>query len=232
MILAGKILLLLLLAYAAFCGWLVYKLGLSFRQAIFYAPLKIAYRIDDSSAAGIRSAPTPVIYVISHCSRLEPALALSLLPEETLHILDADSARSAWLEPYRELARTIAFNAEHLFVNRRLVRHLRGGGRLAVYLPDGIQPETKEFRLYRAVSRIAESGRAAIVPLHFEGTQLTPFAFIKRDASKMLPCLRIVALPAKTILELASMSGQRGSSHALYARLNEVRDPAENAKAA
>ncbi|MCO5062996.1 MAG: 2-acyl-glycerophospho-ethanolamine acyltransferase [Rhizobiaceae bacterium] len=232
MILTGKILLLLFAAYTAYCGWLTYRLGLSFRQALFYAPLKLAYRIDDSSVGGIRSVPPAVIYVISHRSRLEPALALSLLPEETLHILDARSAKSARLEPYRELARTIAFNTEHLFINRRLVRHLRRGGRLAVYLPEGIQPDTKEFRLYRAVSRIAESGRAAIVPLHFEGTWLTPFAFRKQERRKLLPRIRVAALPAKTVLELASTNGQRGSSHALYARLSEVCKPEENAKAA
>ena len=232
MILTGKILIVAVLAYASLCGWLSYRLKISFRQAIFYAPLKLAFRIDDSSAAGIRSAPTPVIYVISHRSRLEPALALSLLPETTLHILDAASARSAWLEPYRELARTIAFNAEHLFVNRRLVRHLRGGGRLAVYLPDGIQPDTREFRLYRAVSRIAESGRAAIVPLHFEGTRLTPFAFARPERAQFLPRIRVAALPAKTILELAAAHGERGSSHALYARLSEVSGPSDNARAA
>lgn len=233
MILTGKILLFVLLSYSAICGWLAYRLGISFRQAIFYAPLKLAYRIDDSSVAGIRSAPTPVIYVISHRSRLEPALALALLPDQTLHILDATSARSAWLEPYRELARTVAFNTEHLFVNRRLVRHLRGGGRLAVYLPDGIQPDAKEFRLYRAISRIAESGRASIVPLHFEGSRLTPFAFRKPEKAKLFPRMRIAALPAKTILELAAINGQRATSHALYARLNEVQEPgANNAKAA
>jgi acyl-[acyl-carrier-protein]-phospholipid O-acyltransferase/long-chain-fatty-acid--[acyl-carrier-protein] ligase len=116
-------------------------------------------------------------------------------------------------------------------VNRRLVRHLRGGGRLAVYLPDAIQPDTKEFRLYRAVSRIAESGRATIVPLHFEGTRLTPFAFSVQEKSKFLPRIRVAALPAKTILELASTSS-RGSSHALFARLNEVCEPTEDPKAA
>ncbi|RFC69102.1 MULTISPECIES: 2-acyl-glycerophospho-ethanolamine acyltransferase [Mesorhizobium] len=231
MILTGKILLLLLMALAAYSGWLAYRLGISFRQAIFYLPLKLFYRVDDSSVRGIRSAPSPVVYVVSHRSRLEPALALSLLPDNTLHILDAHSARSAWLEPYRELARTIAFNTEHLFVNRRLVRHLRGGGRLAVYLPDGIQPNTKEFRLYRAISRIAESGRASIVPLHFEGTRYTTSAFIKPEDKKLFPQIQVIALPAKTILELAALSGERGSSHALYARLNEVREP-EDAKAA
>lgn len=224
MILTGKILLVIAIAYAACSWWLAYRLGISFRQAIFYVPLKLFYRVDDSSVRGIRSAPSPVIYVISHRSRLEPAFALSLLPDDTLHILDARSARSAWLEPYRELARTIAFNAEHLFVNRRLVRHLRGGGRLAVYLPDGIQPDTKEFRLYRAISRIAENGRASIVPLHFDGTRYTSSAFIKPVDRKLLPQIRVIALPAKTILELAAMSGQNASSQALYARLNEVRE--------
>ena len=45
--------------------------------------------------------------------------------------LDEASAKSMWLEPWRELARTITFNAQHIFVSRRLVRLLRGKGRLS-----------------------------------------------------------------------------------------------------
>ena len=212
MIVTGQILLLLLLAYAAYCAYLGQRLGISFRQALFYTPLKLFARVEDSSTPGLRGVPAPVIYVITHRSKLDPALALSLLPDDTLHILDVESAGSAWLEPYRALGRTIAFNAAHLFVNRRLVRQLRGGGRLAVYLPEGIQPDTKEFRLYRAVSRIAESGRATIVPLHFA-----------REGG-IGGRLRVTALPAKTILELAALNGNRGTSHALYARVIEARD--------
>ena len=96
-----------------------FRLGLRFTQALLYVPFKLAYRIDDDRMKIARAAPTPVIYVVSHQSRFEPALMLSLLPEDTLHILDEVSARSPWLEPWRELGRTIAFNAEHLFVSRR-----------------------------------------------------------------------------------------------------------------
>ncbi|MBX3595976.1 MAG: 2-acyl-glycerophospho-ethanolamine acyltransferase [Rhizobiaceae bacterium] len=231
MVLTAQILLFAFLAYAGWAAFLAHRLSISLRQAAFYAPLKLLYRIDDSSVRGIGSAPAPVIYVISHRSKLEPALALSLLPETTLHILDAASARSHWLEPFRALARTVAFNAEHLFVNRRLVRHLRGGGRLAVYLPDNIMPDTKEFRLFRAVSCIAESGRASIVPVHFDGTWQTHFAYAKPARRRFMPSIRILALPARTLLELASANGERKSSHALYARLNEVRGD-DGAKAA
>ena len=90
---------------------------------------------------GIARRRRPVIYVVAHQSRLDPALMLSLLPDDTLHILDDDSANAIWLEPWRELARTIAFNAEHVFVSRRLVRSLKGKGRLAVYFPDDVEPE-------------------------------------------------------------------------------------------
>ncbi|TIW38205.1 MAG: 2-acyl-glycerophospho-ethanolamine acyltransferase, partial [Mesorhizobium sp.] len=102
---------------------------------------------------------------ISHQSRFEPALMLSLLPDDTLHILDDASARSPWLEPWRELGRTIAFNAEHVFVSRRLVRVLKGKGRLAVYLPDAVEPDVKSFRLFRAITRIAMQADASIVPI-------------------------------------------------------------------
>ncbi|TIV99235.1 MAG: 2-acyl-glycerophospho-ethanolamine acyltransferase, partial [Mesorhizobium sp.] len=110
-----------------------FRLDLRFTQALLYVPFKLVYRIADNRIRIARSANTPVIYVISHQSRIEPALMLSLLPDDTLHILDEASARSPWLELWRELGRTIAFNAEHVFVSRRLVRVLKGKGRLAVY---------------------------------------------------------------------------------------------------
>ncbi|TIT74194.1 MAG: 2-acyl-glycerophospho-ethanolamine acyltransferase, partial [Mesorhizobium sp.] len=132
------ILTLALLAGVVFAWLLIglierFRLDLRFTQALLYVPFKLAYRIADNRIRIARNARTPVIYVVSHQSRIEPALMLSLLPDDTLHILDEASARSPWLEPWRELARTIAFNAEHVFVSRRLVRVLKGKGRLAVY---------------------------------------------------------------------------------------------------
>ncbi len=76
--------------------------------------------------------------------------------------------RPGW-KPWRELGRTIAFNAEHVFVSRRLVRVLKGNGRLAVYLPDAVEPDVKTFRLFRAVTRIAMQADAQIVPIFIAG---------------------------------------------------------------
>src|SRR5262245_10087074 len=162
---------------------LKFQIGMSFAQAVLYAPLKLLWRVADERIGLARNAETPVIYTISHQSKLDPALMLALLPEETLHILDEDSAKSVWLEPWRELARTIAFNAEHVFVSRRLVRHLRGKGRLAVYLPDAVEPDTKAFRLFRAVARIALKAEARIVPIVVGGARHLPMSLASPEAS-------------------------------------------------
>ena len=143
MILSGAILLGLLAIWLALATVETFRLGIGFRQAFLYVPFKLAYRIGDSGIKdAAQDARRPVIYAIWHQSRLDPALMLSLLPEQTLHILDEESANSIWLEPWRELARTITFNAKHVFVSRRLVRVLKGKGRLAVYLPDNVEPDT------------------------------------------------------------------------------------------
>src|SRR5262245_9606205 len=175
---------------------LKFQIGMSFAQAVLYAPLKLVWRIADERIGLARNAEAPVIYTISHQSKLDPALMLTLLPEQTLHILDEASARSNWLEPWRELARTIAFNAEHVFVSRRLVRHLRGKGRLAVYLPDTVEPDVRTFRLFRAVARIAMKADAKIVPIVIGGASnlqmsLTPPQTAPR---RWFPELRISVL--------------------------------------
>jgi acyl-[acyl-carrier-protein]-phospholipid O-acyltransferase/long-chain-fatty-acid--[acyl-carrier-protein] ligase len=204
MIQTVAVLLGVLAIWLAMAAYSAARLGLGLRQAILYAPLKVAYRIDDRLVKAARKAESPVIYIVLHQSRLDPALMLSLLPAETLHILNRESAQSVWLEPWRELARTIEFNAHHVFVSRRLVRHLRGRGRLAVYMPDEVEPNAKAFRLYRAVSRIATKADAKIVPVFVGGSRhswlsLSPPSVAPR---RLLPKLSITALTAMTLTEL------------------------------
>jgi acyl-[acyl-carrier-protein]-phospholipid O-acyltransferase/long-chain-fatty-acid--[acyl-carrier-protein] ligase len=215
-----------LLAWLAAAGWLVVRFGVDFRQALLYAPLKALHRIDDSRISTARQAPTPVIYVVTHRSRFDPALMLALLPSETLHILDKDAAQSWQLEPFRVLARAIAFNTEHVFISRRLVRHLRGEGRLAVYIPENVEPGAKAFRLYRAIARIAVEAEATIAPIFVDGYQSKPQAVWADSAPRNLfSKLTISALPARSIAELIAEPGvyKPSAANALFDRVAEAR---------
>ncbi|MET0942043.1 MAG: 1-acyl-sn-glycerol-3-phosphate acyltransferase, partial [Mesorhizobium sp.] len=227
MILAGVLLLTVAVALLAVAAVLKMQIGMNFTQALLYAPLKLIWRIGDERIGLARDAEAPVIYAISHHSKLDPALMLALLPEQTLHILDEDSAKSVWLEPWRELARTIAFNAEHVFVSRRLVRHLRGKGRLAVYLPDTVEPDTKTFRLFRAVARIAMKADAKIVPIVIGGARNLPMSLTPPQIAprRWFPDLRISVLDGMTVSELMDRAGKQSStaSNALFDRLAEAR---------
>ena len=228
MILSGAILLGLLAVWLAFAAVETFRLDIGFRQAFLYVPLKLVYRIGDSPIRAASKVNAPVVYVIWHQSRLDPALMLSLLPEQTLHILDEESAKSMWLEPWRELARTITFNAKHVFVSRRLVRVLRGKGRLAVYLPDNVEPDTKQFRLFRAIARIAVQADAKIVPVFVSGGRFLPFSLTPRDRAprRWFKKLSITALAPMTIAELIERAGGASmttASNALFDRLAEAR---------
>ena len=201
-------------------------LGLNWRQALLYTPLKLFYRIDDS---GLDTAQNSggVVYVISHQSRLDPALMLSLLPADTLHILDSESANSALLEPYRTLGRTVEFNPAHIFISRRLVRRLKGNGRLAIYLPENVEPDSKSFRLYRAVARIALKADANIVPVMVDGSRFLPQSLTPaaRAPRTYLPALKIRSLEALSLTEIMHRSGQESSrpSNALFDRMALLR---------
>lgn len=203
------------------------RLGLSLAQALLYTPFKLTYRIADHRIRLARDSDAPVIYVIVHQSRIDPALMLSLLPEDTLHILDEASAHSFWLEPWRELARTIAFNAEHVFVSRRLVRVLKGRGRLAVYFPDAVEPDVKSFRLYRAVARIAMQADARIVPIFVGGARWLPTSLTPANKAprRWFPRLDISVLAPMTVDELAARGGEPATngSNALFDRVAEAR---------
>ena len=226
MLAAAIIIIALILAlWAAIALWRMAALKLTFQQALLYAPLKILFGVKDEDVRTAREASPPVIYAIWHSSRLEPALMLSLLPDDTLHILDLDSARAWWLDPWRSLARTIVFNAHHVFVSRRLVRRLRGRGRLAVYLPDDPAPDPKASRLFRAISRIAVNAEARIVPIYVEGAESSMFSLEPGKRRSLLPRLRIRTLPAMTIAELVALAAPEKplAAKAMFDRLLQVR---------
>lgn len=221
MILAGIVAAGIAAAWLAFAAWLSVRQRITFRQAFFHAPLAAIWRIDGRALRNAGETDS-VIYVVSHQSRLDPALMLALLPDDTLHILDERSAKATWLEPWRALARTIAFNPEHVFVSRRLVRVLRGRGRLAVYMPPDAEPDTRAFRLYRAVARIALRAEARVMPIHVAGARDTPFSLSPSQGRRRLfPKLTVRALPPATIAELMARNeaAANTSSSVLYERL-------------
>lgn len=217
----------MLLAYLGAALAQTYRLGISVRQAIHYLPLKLAWRISDQRMRNARKAGSPVIYAISHQSGLDPALMLCLLPDDTLHILDEASAKSGWLEPYRALARTIPFNASQVFVSRRLVRHLKGNGRLAVYLPNAVEPDTRSFRLFRAVARIANRAGADIVAINIGNSQFLPSSLLPETEAprRRFPKLFATSLDAVSLEAFAARSSRPPTtlSNALLDRVAEAR---------
>ncbi len=201
--------------------------GRSMAQALLYLPLKLIWRIDDSAMDAAAVAPAPVIYVVSHQSRLDPALMLSLLPPDTLHILDPATATSGWMEPFRSLARTIAFKAEQVFVSRRLVRHLKANGRLAVYFPHAVEPDRKTLRLYRAIARIAMQADASVIPVMVRGARHLSLSLVEEAKAprQWFPQLTVMALPPVTMAALVERRwpGDTTATQALFDRVADVR---------
>lgn len=228
MMVSGAILLCLLACWLAVAGHVKARLHVGFRQALLYVPFKLLHRIGDSPLRAAAEAQAPVIYAVWHQSRIDPALMLSLLPDDTLHILDESSSKSLWLEPWRELARTVTFKAEHVFVSRRLVRVLKGKGRIAVYFPDMIEPDLKSFRLFRAVARIAMQADASIVPVFVAGGRHLPSSLTpaERAPRHFFQKLAITALEPRTVPELMEQTGGAASTtaaNALFDRMAEAR---------
>lgn len=213
MIIAGFLVGILVVGWLVYAAWLTSRQGITFHQAFLHTPLALLRQVDARALRGA-AGESRVIYLVSHQSPLDPALMLALLPEDTLHILDNRSAAAVWLEPWRALARTIAFKPEHVFVSRRLVRVLRGGGRLCVYMPLEAEPDTRGFRLYRAIARIALRADARVMPIHVTGDHANPVGK-----------LTIRALKPATIEELVERTGigTGTSSGALYERMLEAR---------
>ncbi|MCK5748554.1 MAG: AMP-binding protein, partial [Oricola sp.] len=186
------------------------RLNIRFRQALYFAPLKLIYRIDTRGARHMNDADGPVIYAISEQSKLDPAICQALLPETTLHVLDPASADNWVVQLFRTLSRSVIFDKEHLVANRRLLRHLKGKGRLAVYLPAAVEPDEAGMRLYRAVTLLARKSNAKVVPVFIGNSRFLPSSFTPASKAprKRFARLSVHALPAERIDALVEKAGK------------------------
>lgn len=184
--------------------------GIGLRRALYFAPLKLLYRIDTHRMRRAKRTDGAVIYVISEQSRLDPAIFMALLPGETLHILDPACAGSWVVQSFRTLARSVVFDKEHMVTNRRLVRHLKGKGKLAVYLPGSVEPDAATFRLYRAVTLLARKSNAQIVTLQLKNARFLPSSFTpaSRAPRQRFPALSVHALAPERIDTLVEHAGK------------------------
>ena len=221
----------LILALAAlYLGGALYlsvTLHLTYPQALAWLPLKLAYRIDDSSLAAHVDQKGPLIYVISHQSRMDSALMLARLPADTLHMLDPRSANHPLTTWFRPLARSIVFGADKVLKNRRIFSQLTMGARIAVYMPHQVEPDAKTFRLYRAVAHMAKAANAKVITIHPGGARFLPSSYYPANEMppSRFPKLRLAARPAETLDALMTKAGQARSNiaNALFDRVAEAR---------
>lgn len=223
--------LLVIVALVAAIGWPAFqehsRLGVTVRQALALALMRLLYRLDTRALAGVRDTDGPVIFAISEQAQLDPAIYLAALPHDTLHVLDPASADHWLVQACRSLARSVVFDKEKMIANLRVVRHLKGKGRLAVYFPDAVEPNAAGFRLHRAIALLARRTGATIVPLttrnaRFVGSSFTPAGKAPRQR---WPKLRIHALPAANMESLIAIRGRGMATpaNALFDRMAELR---------
>lgn len=187
------------------------RLGTGFRQALYFTPLKLIYRIDTRGARRLNDSRRPVIYVICEQSKLDPVICQAILPEDTLHVLDPASAESWLVQSYRTLARSVVFDKEHMVANRRLVRHLKGNGRLAVYVPDAVEPDAAGMRLIRAITLLARKSNAHVAPIFVRNGRYLPGSFTPstRAPRTLFPRLSVHALAPERIDTLVEKAGRQ-----------------------
>ena len=201
--------------------------AITFRQAMYFTPLKLIYRIDTSRLGRHKEAARPIIYAISEQTTQDAAIYQALLPEDTLHVLDPASAGSWLVQLFRPLAKSIVFDREHMAANRRLLRHLKGNGRLAVYFPENVEPSAREFRLYRAVALLARKSNAHVQPLFLRNARFLPSSLTPAGKAprRRFAALSLHTLPAERLTGLVEKaSAAHGTArNALFDRMALVR---------
>ena len=230
MILLGAILLGLLAVWLALAMVETFRLGIGFRQAFLYVPLKLVYRIGDSQ---IRAASQG--RRAGHLRDLAPVAARPGADAVAAARTDAAHTRRRSRRNRCGWSRGASLPAPS--PSTRSTSSSAGGwcgcsrgkGRLAVYLPDNVEPDTKSFRLFRADRAHRRPGRRQDrAGLRFRRALPALLADAARArAAPLVPeALDHRRCAPMTIAELIERSGGSSvttASNALFDRLAEAR---------
>ncbi|MDZ7823317.1 MAG: AMP-binding protein [Ahrensia sp.] len=158
--------------------------GLSFSRALRLAPYKIFYGLDTTNFKPALGASAPTFYLISAQSALDNKIYAALLPSETVHLSGEQSTEA-------------------------LQNALKQHGRIAVYIPENVEPDDKQFAIFASVATAANVLGAVVVPLYLKGARFLASSMTPAEKAPRatFPALSVHALPPLSVAHMVTRSG-------------------------
>lgn len=158
--------------------------------------LKGCYRVRVNGLEHYQEAGDRVLLIANHVSFLDPLLLALFLPGDIILAIPPRLAQTRWLRPWLKLPRIIPLNLANPGASQEIIKLLEQHGKVALFPEGRISITGALMKVYQGPGWAAHKTGAAVLPVHIEGAEDTPFSCM-RGRRGWFPSISITLLPPR-----------------------------------
>ncbi len=189
--------------------WIVRLLPQDTVRSVFRWYFETFHGVDVSGLEHVREAGDRAVVVVNHQSFLDGCFVAAFLPGVPVFAVNIHTARRWWARPFLAAVRSIPVDPANPFSTRTMVAAVREGAMLVVFPEGRITTTGALMKVYEGAGTVADKAGAALLPVHIDGAQFSPFSRLAgRMPRRLFPRLSLAVLPPVRLAPDPTLSGR------------------------
>jgi acyl-[acyl-carrier-protein]-phospholipid O-acyltransferase/long-chain-fatty-acid--[acyl-carrier-protein] ligase len=171
--------------------------------------LRLLYRVEVEGLEHARAALPHAVIAANHASFLDGLLLGAFLPGDPIFAVDTYVARKWWARPFLSLVHALPVDPTNPLSIRAMIRAVEAGSACIIFPEGRITTTGSLMKVYEGPAVIAERTRAALLPVHIDGVEFTPFSRLAgKVRRRWFPRIRIRVLAPRQLTSPAGVVGR------------------------
>ncbi len=157
---------------------------------------KLLYRVEVKGLEHYPSDGAPYVILPNHTSFLDGPLMMTYMPEMPVFAINTNVNKKWWAKIFTQFFEMYPLDPTQPMAVKGLVKMLRSGRKVVIFPEGRITEHGALMKVYEGPGKIAELGRAKLLPVRIDGAQYTVFGRLKGLVKlKWLPKITITICP-------------------------------------
>ena len=161
---------------------------------------KLLYRVEVIGLENFPKDTSPHVIVSNHVSFLDGPLLMCYLPEMPVFAINTNINKKWWAKIFTQFFEMFPLDSTQPMAVKGLIKMLRDGRKVVIFPEGRITHTGSLMKMYEGPGKIADMGKADIVPVRIQGAEVTPFGRLKGMLKiRWFPKITIHICPPQTI---------------------------------
>lgn len=157
---------------------------------------KLLYRVEVKGLENYPKDDSPYVILPNHTSFLDGPLMMSYMPDMPVFAINTNVNKKWWAKIFTQFFEMYPLDPTQPMAVKGLVKMLRSGRKVVIFPEGRITENGALMKIYEGPGKIAELGRAKLLPVRIDGAQYTSFGRLKGLLKlKLFPKITITICP-------------------------------------